>query len=101
GMSELSGRGVYYGAARTEALATRGKRVHIVGGGNSAGQAAMFFANYAESVTIMVRASGLAASMSQYLIDELGTKANVSIETFSDVVAAKGENHLTALDVRD
>jgi thioredoxin reductase (NADPH) len=101
GMTELTGRGVYYGAARTEALATRGKRVHLVGGGNSAGQAAMFFSGYAETVTILVRGSGLAATMSQYLIDELAAKANVSIEPYSEIVAAKGEHHLTALEIRN
>jgi thioredoxin reductase (NADPH) len=101
GVADLSGRGVYYGAARTEALATRGKRVHLVGGGNSAGQAAMFFANYAEAVTILVRAAGLSATMSQYLIDELATKANVTIEPHSELVAAQGPEHLTALELRD
>jgi thioredoxin reductase (NADPH) len=101
GIAELNGRGVYYGAARTEALATRGKRIHLVGGGNSAGQAAMFFANYAEAVTILVRGPGLAATMSQYLIDELATKANVTIEVFSEIVAAQGPDHLSALDIRD
>jgi thioredoxin reductase (NADPH) len=100
GVAELSGRGVYYGAARTEALGTRGKRVHLVGGGNSAGQAAMFFANYAAAVTILVRGAGLTATMSQYLIDELATKANVAIETFSEIVAAQGPEHLTALEIR-
>jgi thioredoxin reductase (NADPH) len=101
GLTELSGRGVYYGAARTEALATRGKRVHLVGGGNSAGQAAMFFANYAEAVTILVRGPGLSATMSQYLIDELAAKTNVSIEPHSEIVAALGPDHLTALEIRD
>jgi thioredoxin reductase (NADPH) len=75
--------------------------VHLVGGGNSAGQAAMFFSGYAETVTIMVRGSGLAATMSQYLIDELGTRANVSVEAYSEVVAARGNEHLGELDVRD
>jgi thioredoxin reductase (NADPH) len=101
GIAELSGRGVYYGAARTEALSTRGKRVHLVGGGNSAGQAAMFFADYAEAVTILVRGGGLGATMSQYLIDELRTKANVSVEPYSEIVAVQGTDHLTALEIRD
>jgi len=101
GLDELRGRGVYYGAARTEALATRGRRVHLVGGGNSAGQAAMFFANYAEAVTILVRGAGLSATMSQYLIDELAQKANVKIEPHSEIVAAQGTDHLTGLEIRD
>jgi thioredoxin reductase (NADPH) len=101
GVADLSGRGVYYGAARTEALATRGKRVHLVGGGNSAGQAAMFFSNYAEAVTILVRGSGLSSTMSRYLIDELARKANVTIEPHSEIVAAQGADHLTALEIND
>jgi thioredoxin reductase (NADPH) len=101
GIDELHGRGIYYGAARTEAVGTRGKRVHLVGGGNSAGQAAMYFANYAESVTILVRGDGLAATMSRYLIDELATKSNVQIEPHSEVAAAHGPEHLTALDIRN
>jgi thioredoxin reductase (NADPH) len=60
GADKLMGRGVYYGAARTEALATRGKAVFIIGGGNSAGQAAMFFSSYAQEVTLLVRAEALA-----------------------------------------
>ncbi len=101
GVDALSGRGVYYGAARTEALGTRGKRVHLVGGGNSAGQAAMYFSSYAEAVTILVRGDGLAASMSQYLIDELASKANVTIESHSEIAAAHGPDHLATLDIRD
>lgn len=101
GVGDLSGRGVYYGAARTEALATRGKRVHLVGGGNSAGQAAMFFSNYAEAVTILVRGSGLSATMSRYLIDELARKGNVAIEPHSEIVAAQGAEHLTAIEIKD
>jgi thioredoxin reductase (NADPH) len=101
GINELSGRGVYIGAARTEALGTRGKRVHLIGGGNSAGQAAMFFSNYAAAVTILVRGPGLAASMSQYLIDELGRKANVAIEPHSEVAHAHGSDHLSAIEIRD
>jgi thioredoxin reductase (NADPH) len=101
GLAALNGRGVYYGAARTEALATRGKRIHLVGGGNSAGQAAMFFADYAEAVTILVRAAGLAATMSQYLIGELATKANVTIEPNSEIAVAHGAEHLTGLEIRD
>lgn len=81
GIDRLTGRGVCYGAARTEALGIRGRRVHIVGGGNSAGQAALLFSNYAESVTMLVRGPSLAASMSQYMISQLATKANVTVET--------------------
>ena len=97
GMNRLTGHGVYYGASATEALSVRGRRVHLVGGGNSAGQAALMFSSYAESVTMLVRGPSLAASMSQYLIDQLGAKANVTIETEVEVIAAEGSAHLEAL----
>jgi thioredoxin reductase (NADPH) len=99
GIARLTGRGVYYGAARTEALAVRGRRIHIVGGGNSAGQAAMLFSNYAESVTMLVRGPSLSASMSQYVISQLATKANVKVETQAEVVAVEGTDRLEALDL--
>jgi len=101
GCGDLLGRGVYYGAARTEAIGTRGKRVHLVGGGNSAGQAAMYFASYADEVTILVRGAGLSETMSTYLIDELATKPNVTIEPYSEIASARGSDHLTGLDIRD
>lgn len=100
GAEALLGRGIYYGAARTEALATRGKDVFLIGGGNSAGQAAMFFANYARSVTVLVRGERLATSMSHYLTEQLDTKSNVRVETLSEVVAIEGEGHLEAIVVQ-
>jgi thioredoxin reductase (NADPH) len=100
GIERLEGHGVYYGAARTEALRVRGQKVHLVGGGNSAGQAAMLFSNYAESVTMLVRGTSLAASMSQYLIDQLKAKDNVTIETQAEVVGVKGDDSLEAIEVR-
>src|SRR5215213_8259857 len=99
GVARLTGHGVYYGAAATEALGLRGQHVHLIGGGNSAGQAAMLFASYAESVTMLVRGKTLAASMSQYLIDQLATKSNVSIETDVEVVSVEGGERLEALEV--
>jgi len=99
GVDRLTARGVYYGAATTEALSLRGRRVHLVGGGNSAGQAAMLFSSYADSVTMLVRGPSLAASMSQYLIDQLATKANVTIETDVEVVEVEGESRLEAIQV--
>lgn len=101
GIDDLVGRGVYYGASRTEALGTRGKHVYLVGGGNSAGQAAMFFSNYAASVTLLIRAGSLAKSMSQYLIDQLGTKANVDVQARSVVRAVRGNGRLEAIVVED
>ena len=100
GIEALIGRGVYYGAARAEALGVRGQRVVLVGGGNSAGQAAMFFSNYAESVSLLVRGDALQKSMSQYLVDELATRSNIDVELGAQVVAARGEHHLEELTVR-
>jgi thioredoxin reductase (NADPH) len=99
GIERLVGHGVYYGAARTEALRLRGRAVHLIGGGNSAGQAAMLFANYADSVTMLVRGPSLAASMSQYLIDQLAAKGNVTVETNAEVVEVEGGDALEAITV--
>ena len=99
GVDRLSGHGVYYGAAATEARNLRGRNVHLVGGGNSAGQAAMLFSSYADSVTMLVRGPSLAASMSQYLIDQLASKDNVTIETDAEVVAVDGETQLETIEV--
>ncbi|MEP6687023.1 MAG: FAD-dependent oxidoreductase [Gemmatimonadales bacterium] len=99
GIDRLVGHGVFYGASRSEALRMQGKTVHLIGGGNSAGQAAMLFSNYAKSVTILVRESSLAASMSQYLIDQLAAKANVTVETNTEVVRVEGEDGLEAIEV--
>lgn len=101
GVAKFSGRGVYYGAAQTEALETRGKDVFLVGGGNSAGQAAMFFANYARSVTLLIRGESLTKSMSQYLIEQLATKDNVHVAVESTVVTAQGTDHLEAIVVEN
>jgi thioredoxin reductase (NADPH) len=97
GVDRLLGRGVLYGAARTESMTVIGKDVFIVGGGNSAGQAAMFFSSYAASVTVLVRGAGLASSMSSYLIDQLQGKGNISIEPYTQVVSVGGEDHLETI----
>jgi thioredoxin reductase (NADPH) len=99
GIDTFLNRGVYYGAAQTEALGLRGKSVFLVGGGNSAGQAAMLFSNYAEHVTILVRGSGLAASMSQYLIDQLGRRSNISLRTMSEISAVDGRECLESVTI--
>ena len=99
GVSRLTGHGVYYGASGAEAFAIRGCRVHLIGGGNSAGQAALRFADYADSVTMLVRGPSLAASMSQYLINQLATKSNVTIETQAEVIAVEGSSRLEALQI--
>jgi thioredoxin reductase (NADPH) len=101
GFDRLAGKGVSYGAARSEAAATHGLDVHIVGAGNSAGQAALFFANHARSVTVLCRGETLEKSMSRYLVDQLATRPNIRTMYRSEVVAAHGEGSLEAVDVRD
>jgi thioredoxin reductase (NADPH) len=101
GFERLAGKGLSYGAARSEAAATHGFDIHIVGAGNSAGQAALFFSNHARSVTILVRGEGLEKSMSRYLIDQLATRSNIHVSPRSEVVAAHGDTALEAIDVRD
>jgi len=100
GFDRLAGRGISYGAARNEAPNTHGLDVHIVGAGNSAGQAAMFFANHARSVTILYRGEFLEKSMSRYLFDQLATRSNIRAITRTEVVAAHGDVSLEAIDVR-
>ena len=99
GIERLVGHGVYYGAARTEASRMQGCTVHLVGGGNSAGQAALLFAEYAASVTMLVRGRSLAASMSQYLVDQLSRQANVKVETEVEVTGVQGHDSLEAIEV--
>ncbi len=101
GCDRLVGRGIFYGAARTEALGTRGKDVYLIGGGNSAGQAAIFFADYANSVTILVRGASLADSMSQYLIDQIAAKPCISVKPRCVLERALGADHLEAIEVRN
>jgi thioredoxin reductase (NADPH) len=95
------GAGVYYGAARSDASLAHGKDVYLIGGGNSAGQAALFFSSHARSVTLLVRGKSLAESMSTYLVEQIATKANIRVETRSEVVAVGGEEQLEAIEVTD
>ncbi|MCZ7587431.1 MAG: FAD-dependent oxidoreductase [Gaiella sp.] len=101
GFDRLAGKGIFYGAARSEAANTHGLDVHIVGAGNSAGQAAMFFSTHAGSVTILCRGGGLEKSMSRYLIDQLGSRANIAVRARTELAAAHGNASLEAIDVRD
>jgi thioredoxin reductase (NADPH) len=101
GFDRLAGKGISYGAARSEAANTHGLDVHIVGAGNSAGQAAMFFAGHARSVTILCRGETLAKSMSRYLVDQLESRPNIFTLFGSEVVAAHGDVSLEAIDVRN
>lgn len=99
GFDRLIGKGIYYGAARSEAGITQGQDVHLIGAGNSAGQAAMFFANHARTVTLVVRGDSLEKSMSQYLIKQVRGKSNIKVELHSEVKAVYGNEHLTAIDL--
>jgi thioredoxin reductase (NADPH) len=101
GIDTLAGAGVYYGAALTEALAVTDQDVFIVGGGNSAGQAAAYLAQYARSVTILARGKSLNPTMSQYLISQLANIPNVQIRAGATVLEAIGTDRLEALRVRD
>ena len=92
GFDRLAGKGIFYGAARSEAANTHGLDIHIIGAGNSAGQAAMFFSAHARSVTILYRGETLEKSMSQYLVDQLATRANIHVLYRTEVVAAHGDS---------
>jgi thioredoxin reductase (NADPH) len=94
GIAELTGAGVYYGAATTEAAAFRERRVLVAGGGNSAGQAAMHLARYAKEVEIIVRRDGLRETMSQYLIEQIEKTANIRIRTKTEVARVEGDGHV-------
>jgi thioredoxin reductase (NADPH) len=100
GMDRLQGAGVYYGAGATEALACRNESVYIVGGANSAGQAAMNFSRYAQHVTMLVRGESLAATMSKYLIDEINATPSISVDCSTEVVEVHGEQRLEAISLR-
>jgi thioredoxin reductase (NADPH) len=101
GVDDLIGRGVYYGSASTEADACAGQHVYVVGGANSAGQAAVFFSRFADDVTILVRGESLTTSMSSYLIDQVAAIDNLHVRTCTEVVEAHGDGHLEALTLHD
>jgi thioredoxin reductase (NADPH) len=99
GIDRLQGAGIYYGGGATEALACQGEIVYVVGGANSAGQAAMNFARYAERVVILVRGESLASTMSQYLIDQIQETPKIQLWTHSSVAEVHGETHLQEISV--
>ncbi|SFJ24836.1 FAD-dependent oxidoreductase [Amycolatopsis sacchari] len=101
GCADLTGRGVYYGSAATEAGECTDQHVYIVGGANSAGQAAVFFSRYAKDVTILVRGESLQASMSHYLIEQIEQIDNIHVRTHTTVVRAHGDEHLEKLTLCD
>ena len=97
GIDPLTGAGIYYGAALTEAANYRGQHVYVVGGANSAGQGAMFFSRYASQVTMLVRSAGLEGSMSAYLIDQINATPNIDVMVRTQVTEAHGSNRLESL----
>ena len=101
GAEALCGKGIYYGAAMTEALSCADQEVYIVGGANSAGQAALYLSQYARGVTILVRGSSLEKSMSQYLIDQIKLKNNIRVLTNSVVLEIKGQTHCEILLIKN
>jgi thioredoxin reductase (NADPH) len=100
-LEALVGAGVFYGAAASEAQAMKGEQVFVVGGGNSAGQAAVHLARYAAQVTLLVRGPSLAETMSDYLVRELEATANVTVRYNTEAVAGHGDGRLTGLTLRD
>ncbi|MGZ5131804.1 MAG: FAD-dependent oxidoreductase [Caldimonas sp.] len=101
GFDRLIGKGIFYGASRSEASSTHGRDVYLIGAGNSAGQAALHFANHARQVTLVVRGDSLAKSMSHYLVDQIDGKSNISALLHSEVRAAHGDAHLESIDIFD
>jgi thioredoxin reductase (NADPH) len=101
GVKELSGAGIYYGAALTEAAHYKDQHVFVVGGANSAGQGAMFFSRYASQVTMLVRGSSLEKGMSQYLVDQIGATENIDVLLRSVVTEVHGDNKLEAITYRN
>ena len=101
GVERLTGAGVYYGAARTEAPSVQDQDVYIVGGANSAGQAAMYFSGFARRVVLVVRGPSIAASMSSYLVEQLAGTGNISVALGTEVAEAVGDGHLEGLRLRD
>ena len=101
GFDRLAGKGIFYGAARSEAANSHGLDLQIIGAGNSAGQAALFFSSHARSVTILYRGDRLEKSMSQYLVQQIKARANIRVLYRTEVVGAHGESSLEAIDVQD
>ena len=97
GIEKFTGAGIYYGAAMTEAQACKGRQVYIVGGGNSAGQAAMYLAQFAEQIYIIIRKADLSSTMSQYLIDQIKGTANITVLRKTEIAEAKGDSRLQEL----
>lgn len=101
GIDRFQDRGLYYGAAVTEAMSCRDENVFVVGAGNSAGQAALYLADYAARVTMLVRGDSLGKSMSQYLVDRIDSAANIDVRLYTEISAIDGEEHVESVTVRN
>jgi thioredoxin reductase (NADPH) len=101
GLSDLTGRGIYYGSALTEATGCIDQDVYIVGGANSAGQAAVYLSRQAKSVSILVRGPSLQKSMSHYLIQQIADIPTITVRTCTEIAEAHGDDHLEQLSLRD
>ena len=101
GIDDFTGAGIYYGAATTEAMAFKGQEVYIIGGGNSAGQAAMYLSKFAKQVSIVIRKPDLSSSMSQYLIDQIAGTPNIRILGKTEVTEVKGDTRLKEVVLKD
>jgi thioredoxin reductase (NADPH) len=101
GFERLTGKGIYYGAALTEAKSCQDQHVVVIGAANSAGQAAVFFSRFAGQVTMLVRGPSLEKSMSHYLIEQIAALPNVEVRTGAQAVGAEGDEHLSSLLIRD
>ena len=101
GIEKFTGAGIYYGAATTEAQSIKGKDVYIVGGGNSAGQAAMYLSKFAKNLFIVVRKPDLQVSMSQYLIDQIAEVENIEVLGYTEVIEARGTERLEGLTIKN
>jgi thioredoxin reductase (NADPH) len=101
GIDKFTGAGIYYGAAMTEASSCKDKHVYVVGGGNSAGQAAMYLSKFASEVFILIRKESLAETMSSYLIDQIGNQGNITLMPFSEITEAIGDSNLQQLSIKN
>ncbi|WP_343702024.1 FAD-dependent oxidoreductase [Chitinophaga sp.] len=101
GIADFTGAGIYYGAAMTEATACRDKQVFVVGGGNSAGQAAMYLSKFARNVYILIRKEDLTSTMSAYLIDQIGSASNITVRPFTEIEEARGNERLQQLVIHN
>jgi thioredoxin reductase (NADPH) len=100
-MDKLTGSGVYYGASMSEGESIKGQDVFILGGANSAGQAAMYFSRFAKSVSLIIRGASISSSMSQYLIDQINATDNITIKSKTEISQVIGNTRLECLKITD